>query len=90
MEQLSKRFSIPVSSLKRCFKGVYGTAIYSFMRSYRMDLASHLLMETNETIATISAKVGYANCGKFSEAFKAATGMSPIEYRKFKAHLEQD
>ena len=88
MEELSKRFEIPVSSLKRCFKGVYGTAIYSFMRSYRMDMAGHLLAETGETVATIAAKVGYTNCSKFSEAFKEATGMTPIDYRKFKSHRE--
>ena len=88
MEELSKRFEIPVSSLKRCFKGVYGTAIYSFMRSYRMDMAGHLLAETGETVAAIAAKVGYTNCSKFSEAFKEATGMTPIDYRKFKSHRE--
>ena len=88
MEELSKRFETPVSSLKRCFKGVYGTAIYSFMRSYRMDMAGHLLAETGETVATIAAKVGYTNCSKFSEAFKEATGMTPIDYRKFKSHRE--
>ena len=89
MEELSKQFEIPVSSLKRCFKGVYGTAIYSFMRSYRMDMASHLLAETGETVAAIAAKVGYTNCSKFSEAFKEATGMTPVDYRKFKSHREQ-
>ena len=88
MEELSKQFAIPVSSLKRCFKGVYGKPISSFMRSYRMDMAGHLLAESTETVASISAKVGYTNCSKFSEAFKEATGMTPMDYRKFKSHQE--
>ena len=58
------------------------------MRSYRMDMAGHLLAETGETVAAIAAEVGYTNCSKFSEAFKAATGMTPIDYRKFKSHRE--
>lgn len=88
-EELSKRFDIPVSSLKRCFKGVYGTAVHSFMRSYRMDMAGHLLAETRETVADISAKAGYVNCSKFSKAFKNATGMTPMDYRKSKSPGEQ-
>lgn len=86
--ELSQRFGIPVSSLKRCFKGVYGTAVGSFMRSYRMDMASHLLAETQDTVSAVSAKAGYANCSKFSEAFKAATGMTPMAYRKSKNRKE--
>lgn len=86
--ELSKRFGVPDSSLKRCFKGVYGTAVCSFMRSYRMDMAGHLLVETADTVAAVSAKVGYTNCSEFSEAFKAATGMTPIAYRKSKNHRE--
>lgn len=88
MEELSEQFSIPLSSMKRCFKGVYGTAIYSFVRAYRMDVAGHLLAESNETVAAISAKVGYTNCSKFAKAFKEATSMTPMDYRKFKSHGE--
>lgn len=48
------------------------------MRSYRMDMAGHLLAETGETVAAIAAEVGYTNCSKFSEAFKEATGMTRL------------
>lgn len=89
IKELSKRFNISLSTLKRCFKGVYGAAVYSFMRSYRMDMAGHLLAETSQTVADISSKAGYTNCSKFSKAFKEATGMNPMEYRKFKGHGEQ-
>lgn len=42
MEELSEKFDISTSALKQCFKGVYGTAIYTYMRNYRMDLAASL------------------------------------------------
>ena len=48
MEELSEKFDISTSALKQCFKGVYGTAIYTYMRNYRMDLAASLLTQTDE------------------------------------------
>ena len=84
MEELSAQYDISVSALKQCFKGVYGTAIYTYMRNYRMDLATTLLTQTDEPITTIAGKVGYTNTSKFSEAFKKVKGKTPLEYRKVK------
>lgn len=84
MEELSAKYDISVSALKQCFKGVYGTAIYTYMRNYRMDLAASMLTQTDETITVIAGKVDYANTSKFSEAFKKIKGKNPLEYRKFK------
>ena len=79
---LSKHIS--VSALKQCFKGVYGTAIYTYMRNYRMDLAASMLIQTDEPVTVIAGKVGYTNSSKFSEAFKSVKGKTPLEYRKIK------
>ena len=84
MEELSAKYDISVSALKQCFKGVYGTAIYTYMRNYRMDLAASLLAQTDEPITVIAGKVGYTNTSKFSEAFKNVKGKTPLEYRKVK------
>ncbi len=84
MEELSEQFDISVSALKHCFKGVYGTAIFTYMRNYRMDMAATLLTQTDESITSIAGKVGYANSSKFSEAFKSIKGKTPLEYRKIK------
>lgn len=84
MEELSEKFGISTSALKQCFKGVYGTAVYTYMRNYRMDLAASLLTQTDEPITVIAGKVGYTNTSKFSEAFKKVKGKTPLEYRKIK------
>ena len=84
MDELSKRYDIYTSVLKQCFKGVYGTAIYTYMRNYRMDLAATLLTQTDEPITMIAGKVGYTNTSKFSAAFRRAKGKKPLEYRKIK------
>lgn len=70
------------TSLKICFKGVYGTSIYAYMRSYRMHAAAVMLRETNESIISIAGKVGYTNPSKFAAAFKEIMGMTPAKYQK--------
>ncbi len=84
MDELSAKYDISVSALKQCFKGVYGTAIYTYMRNYRMDLAASMLTQTDEPVTVIAGKVGYTNSSKFSEAFKSVKGKTPLEYRKIK------
>lgn len=84
MEELSFQFEISVSALKQCFKGVYGTPIYTYIRNYRMDLAASLLTQTDEAITSIAGKVGFINTSKFSKAFKSIKGKAPLEYRKVK------
>lgn len=82
LKELSERFEIPLTSMKQCFKGVYGTSVYSYIRAYRMNTAATMLIKTKENISVIAGKVGYDNSSKFSSAFKSVMGKSPQEYRK--------
>ncbi len=83
LDELSERFDIALSSLKSCFKGVYGSPVYSYMREYKMNYAASLLVQDNRIkINEIAALVGYDNPSKFSAAFRDTMGVSPIEYRK--------
>lgn len=82
MEELSARWGIPLTTMKTCFKSVFGVPIHTYMREYRLQTASTLLRETDEPIAEIAAKVGYDSHAQFSAAFKTATGTAPSDYRK--------
>lgn len=84
LEELSARFDIPLTAMKSCFKGVYGTPIFAYMRAYRMNQAGMLLRTDREkNVAEIAGQVGYDSPSKFSVAFKEIMGKSPLEYRKF-------
>lgn len=82
LQELSDRFHISLTTMKVCFKGVYGCSIYSYMKSYRMQAATALLRDTSDSITEIAAKLGYDNPGKFSEVFKKEFGELPSEFRK--------
>lgn len=82
LEQLSCDFHLPLTTMKLCFKGIYGTSIYAYMRSYRMQIASDYLRRNMDSISEIAGRVGYANASKFSAAFQKEMGCTPLAYRK--------
>ena len=82
LENLSKEFRIPLTTLKACFKTVYGSPVNTYMRNYRMDrAASYLRQEPNISVMEIAGRVGYDSSSKFAAAFKAVKGKTPLEYR---------
>ncbi|MBQ7835178.1 MAG: helix-turn-helix transcriptional regulator [Ruminiclostridium sp.] len=83
LDELSAEFDMSLSTLKSCFKGVYGSPVYSYMREYRMNYAASLLVQDSHMkINEIAALVGYDNPSKFSAAFRDTMGVTPLEYRK--------
>ena len=82
IEDLSERFELSPTVLKKCFKGVYGDSVYAYMKLYRLQVAERLLAESSLTVGEIAARIGYLNPNKFTSAFCAAYGVSPSAYRR--------
>lgn len=82
LEMLSGKFHINVTTLKTTFKRVYGQPVAAYMKAYRIKQAQSLLVNSNCPISQIAQQVGYENQSKFTQAFKAVTGMTPKVYRK--------
>ncbi len=82
IEELSERFNISPTVMKKCFRGVYGDSVYSYMKKYRLQVAERLLKESRATVGEIALQVGYLNPNKFTSAFCAEYGVPPTAYRK--------
>lgn len=59
-----------------------GSSYQKIKDNLRRDHAVTLLTRQNITVAEISSKLGFAEPGAFSRAFKHWTGLSPLAYRK--------
>lgn len=81
--QLSEQFDIPLTTLKNCFKSIYGTSVGIWLTEYRMKYASSLLLSRRElNISEVAGMVGYDSASKFAMAFRKVMGASPAEYRR--------
>ncbi len=87
LEELSAEYDIALTTMKKCFKGVYGKSIYSYIREHRMKKAAQKLISTDDTILKIANMVGYENGSKFAAAFKEVIGLSPKEFREQKKRV---
>ena len=47
-----------------------------------MKKAKNMLKQTNSTVETIAANVGYENVEHFNRLFKRSFGVTPVQYRK--------
>ena len=79
---IARDFGVSESSLRDYFKGMYGESPAAYLRRLRVERASSLLVDTDETVGAIALMVGYENQSKFAAVFKAATRLSPLEYRR--------
>ena len=83
LEELSKRFDIALTPMKNCFKAVYGSPIYTYVRNYRMNYAAGLLKSDKSLkVSEIAGLVGYDSPSKFTSAFHQTMKKTPLEYRK--------
>ena len=82
IDELAKRYGVSKTTLKNCFKEVYGKPIFKWRKEYRLDLACRLIEDGDLTISEISRKVGYSSPSKFGQAFREHVGCTPSEYMK--------
>ena len=82
IEELSKQYLMNTTTLKSVFKAVYGMPIASYMKEYRMKLASNMLLQEDKSISKIAAAVGYKSQGKFTSAFRDIFQILPTAYQK--------
>ena len=67
--------------LGRIFKEETGQAFTAYLNQVRIREAKRLLVETDKSVASISAAVGYLSQGYFTNLFKKSVGCFPREYR---------
>ncbi len=84
IDELSEKFQVSPTQLKKSFRNVYGNSVYAYVRTQKMLSAAKLLQETDRTILDIAGECGYDNGSKFSKAFREVMGMTPRDFRNHK------
>lgn len=79
IKQLSRKVAMNECYLKKGFKEMFGTTIFDFYQSQRMEHARYLLYEKGLSVTEVSEILGYSSISHFSTAFKKHTGLKPCE-----------
>lgn len=79
IRELSRKVAMNECYLKKGFKEMFGTTIFDFYQSQRMEHAKYLLYKKGLTVTEVSIMLGYSSISHFSTAFKKHTGLKPCE-----------
>jgi AraC family transcriptional regulator len=66
----------------RAFKESTGLSPHAWLRQSRLELAMNMLRDTDESIVSIAAALGYGSQTAFAAAFKKLTGETPTNWRR--------
>ena len=67
--------------LKKNFKQLFGTTVFSFWNDAKMEQAKSMLIKQDMNIKEISDLIGYKNQRHFASAFKRKFGISPSQLK---------
>ncbi|MGW7680867.1 helix-turn-helix domain-containing protein [Kribbella sp. NPDC054772] len=81
VQSLARIADMSATRLAHLARAQLGTSLMLHVQQQRIDLAGQLLLVTNLPIAEIAVRVGYRDPLYFSRRFRAATTLSPTEYR---------
>ncbi len=66
-------------TLKKGFKSIFGTTVFSYLHDIKMNEAHKMLLEKKCSVKEVSDYIGYKNAHHFTAAFKKKYGMKPSE-----------
>ncbi|MBR0874139.1 helix-turn-helix transcriptional regulator [Bradyrhizobium tropiciagri] len=66
----------------RAFKESTGLSPHAWLRQHRLEQAMKMLRDSETSIVSVSAELGYASQTAFAAAFKRLTGETPTDWRR--------
>lgn len=78
---LARKAKLTPQRLARLTKRLFGLTPSHFITKTRLTAAARLLRDTSQSVAEIAAACGFYDHSAFTRAFRAATGVTPTEFR---------
>ena len=74
---LAKAVGMSHPKLNHCFKRLYGSTVFEYLRKQRLLRASEMLEQPGVTATEVSYAMGYSSPSHFSRAYKKFFGKPP-------------
>jgi AraC-like DNA-binding protein len=79
LRELARQVGLNEFKLKKGFRELFGTTIFSYLLDLRMEHARQLLIQGTMTVEEVAEEVGYKYAKNFMTAFKKKFNMLPVE-----------
>ncbi len=84
LAELAKVASMSIYQLDRRMKRLYDLPTGQWLLKIRIDHASRLLLETDQSIADVAMDCGYTDQSSFTRQFRRTTGQTPSQFRRLR------
>jgi AraC family transcriptional regulator len=81
LSEMASLVALSVSQFAHAFKAEYGVSPHRYLTVRRIERAKALLRTTDDTVASIAQRAGFASQAHFSESFGKVVGVTPTAYR---------
>jgi AraC-like DNA-binding protein/ligand-binding sensor protein len=81
LQEIAEASGLSAPYFSTIFKDEMGENLSSYLNRLRVEKASRMLLETDQTLSEIAGACGFEDQSWFSKIFKSYTGMSPGRYR---------
>lgn len=83
VDELATRLYVSRSKLCATFSAETGEGVAAYVRRRRIERAEKLLAEGRLSMGQVAKQLGYPRASAFSQAFRAARGISPSVWQQF-------
>ena len=88
IEQVAEHIHRSPSYLMKRFREETGQSVGAYITRCKMEEAEDLLIYSSQSLAEISAYLGYSSQSYFQNVFKKHFGMTPLQYRTQKSSIQ--
>lgn len=82
LEDIALSANISERECARCFQRCIGMSPINYLNEYRVRMAARMLLQTEDSILTISENCGFSSSSYLGKVFHDALNCTPREYRK--------
>jgi AraC family transcriptional regulator len=86
LRDLAQLIGVSIRRLSHAIKRCEGVSLHRWVARRRMAEARRLLIETDLSVDEIGRRYAFQSAATFSAAFRAASGMTPGEFRRLVLH----
>lgn len=86
LDKISEELNVSKSHIERVFKERFNITPLNYFMKQKIKYALALLVNTSYSINTIAEQTGFTDSKYMAKCIKKETGMTPLQYRKFKTN----
>ena len=88
MNEMAALCHLSPTYFSRIFHRDVGESFTTYVSRKKVEVAKHMLRDTNKSVSQIAYDLGYLNTSHFIAIFKKFVGTSPLIYRQYKYEKE--